>query len=126
MKFFDRGKEKQRLAKAIDSKKAKLIIVYGRRRCGKSTLIKNTLKPSDIYYIAQQSDESIQRMQLANTIGEKIKGFDSVVYPDWESLFVNLNNVLKEPLTLCIDEFPYLVKGSQSLPSIIQIVFDST
>lgn len=126
MKFFNREKEKQRLTKAMDSKKARLIIIYGRRRCGKSSLIKNTLKPNDIYYMAQQSDETIQRMQLANTIGEKIVGFDSVVYPDWESLFVNLNNVLKEPLTLCIDELPYLVKGSQSLPGIIQKVVDST
>ena len=126
MEFFNREKEKQRLIKAIDSKKAKLIIIYGRRRCGKSTLIRNTLKPSDIYFIAQQTDESVQRMQLANTIGEKIPGFDSVVYPDWESLFVNLNNVIKEPLSLCIDELPYLVKGSQSLPSIIQKIVDNT
>ncbi len=126
MEFLNREKEKQRLIKAIDSKKAKLIIIYGRRRCGKSTLIRNILKPNDIYYIAQQTDESIQRMQLANTIGEKIKGFDSVVYPDWESLFVNLNNVLKDPLSLCIDELPYLVKGSQSLPGIIQKVVDNT
>lgn len=126
MRFLNREKEKERLTRAIGSKKAKLIIIYGRRRCGKSSLIKNTLKPNDIYYMAQQSDETIQRMQLANTIGERIVGFDSVVYPDWESLFVNLNNVLKEPLTLCIDELPYLVKGSQSLPGIIQKVVDST
>jgi uncharacterized protein len=126
MEFFNREKEKQRLLKAMESKKAKLIIIYGRRRCGKSTLIKNTLKPDDIYYMAQQSDESIQRLQLANTIGEKIIGFDSVIYPDWESLFVNLNNVVKDPLTLCIDELPYLVKGASSLPSIIQKIVDNT
>jgi hypothetical protein len=126
MEFLNREKEKQRILKALESKKAKLIIIYGRRRCGKSTLIKNTLKTNDIYYMAQQSDESVQRTQLANTIGEKIKGFDSVIYSDWESLFVNLNNIIKEPLTLCIDEFPYLVKGSTSLPSIIQKVIDNT
>jgi AAA+ ATPase superfamily predicted ATPase len=126
MEFFNREKEKQQLSKALESKKAKLIILYGRRRCGKSTLVKNTLKPNDIYYMAQQSDEAVQRTHLANTIGEKIKGFDSVVYPDWESLFVNLNNVIKEPLTLCIDELPYLVKGSMSLPSIIQKIVDNT
>ncbi|HMM12696.1 MAG TPA: ATP-binding protein [Bacteroidales bacterium] len=126
MEFFNREKEKHRLLKAINSNKAKLIILYGRRRCGKSTLIKNTLKPTDIYYMAQQSDEAVQRVQLANTIGEKIRGFESVVYPDWESLFVNLNNSLKETLTLCIDEFPYLVKGSPSLPSLIQKIIDTT
>ena len=126
MEFFNREKEKQRLLKAIGNKKAKLVIIYGRRRCGKSTLIKNTLKSGDIYFMAQQSNEAIQRMQLANTIGEKIKGFDSVVYPDWESLFINLNNVSNEPFTLCIDEFPYLVKGSVSLTSIIQKIIDTT
>jgi len=55
---------------------------------------------------------------------EKITGFNSVVYPDWESLFINLNNVIKEHITLCIDEFPYLVKGSGSLPSILQSLID--
>ncbi|MFH0756171.1 MAG: ATP-binding protein [Bacteroidota bacterium] len=110
----------------MEKKKAKLVIIYGRRRCGKSTLIINTLKPGDIYFMAQQSDEAVQRIQMANTIGEKIKGFDSVVYPDWESLFINLDNVSNEPFTLCIDEFPYLVKGSVSLPSIIQKIVDTT
>lgn len=126
MDFFNREKEKHRLLKALESKKAKLIIIFGRRRCGKSTLIKNILKPTDIYYVAQQTDEAVQRIQLANTIGEKVSGFESLVYPDWESLFVNLNNVLKEPLTLCIDELPYLVKGSASLPSLIQKIIDNT
>jgi len=126
MEFFNREKEIQRLFKALKSKRAKLIVIYGRRRCGKSTLIKNSLKPGDIYYMAQQSDEAIQRSQLANTIGEKIKGFDTVVYPDWESLFINLNSVIKKPITLCIDELPYLVKGSGSLPSIIQKIIDNT
>lgn len=126
MRFINRIKEKQRILKALDSKEAKLIVIYGRRRSGKSTLIKNSLKPHDIYFMAQQSDEAIQRSQLANTIGEKINGFDSVVYPDWESLFINLNNVIKNPVTLCIDELPYLVKGSNSLPSTIQKIIDNT
>lgn len=125
MKFLNREKEIQRLAKALNSKKAKLIIIYGRRRCGKSTLIKNTLEPADIYYVAQQSDEAVQRIQLANTIGEKIKGFESVVYPDWESLFTNLNNVVKDPLTLSMDEFPYLVKSSPALTGTIQKIIDN-
>ncbi|MBI5009040.1 MAG: ATP-binding protein [Bacteroidia bacterium] len=125
MNFLNREKEKQRLVKSLKSKRAKLIIIYGRRRCGKSTLIKNTIEPADIYYMAQQSDEAVQRSQLANTIGEKIKGFESAVYPDWESLFTNLNNVVREPLTLCIDEFPYLVKSSPALTGIIQKIIDN-
>ncbi|MBU0489865.1 MAG: ATP-binding protein, partial [Bacteroidetes bacterium] len=126
MEFLNRFKEKERLEKALESEKAKLVIIYGRRRCGKSTLIKNTLTQKDVYFMAQNADESIQRIQLASTIGEKISGFESVVYPDWNSLFTNLNNVIKEPFTLCIDEFPYLVKSATGLPSTIQQMIDTT
>jgi AAA+ ATPase superfamily predicted ATPase len=75
--------------------------------------------------MAQQADESIQLAQLASAIGEKIAGFDSVVYPNWESLFINLNNVAKQTITICIDEFPYLVKNSTGLPSVIQKIIDN-
>lgn len=125
MKFLNREKEQQRLINALSAVKPKLIIIYGRRRCGKSSLIKKILKPGDIYFMAQMSDEAVQRIHLAKTIGEKINGFDKVVYPDWESLFLNLNNVIKEPLTLCVDEFPYLVKASSILPSLIQKIIDT-
>jgi uncharacterized protein len=125
MKFLNRDKEMQRLQKALESKKAKLIIIYGRRRCGKSTLIKNILKQTDVYFVAQQTDEELQRTQFAQTIGEKITGFDAVSYPNWESLFVNLNNIVKQSITICIDEFPYLVKSSSGLPSVIQKMIDN-
>ena len=126
MKFYNREKEKQRLIKAMQSDIAKLIVIYGRRRCGKSTLIKNVISFNDVYFMAQQADESIQRSQLASAIGEKIAGFDSVVYPNWESLFINLNNVVKQNFTICIDEFPYLVKGSLGLPGVIQKIIDTS
>lgn len=125
MQFLNREKEKERLIKALSSKSAKFIVIYGRRRCGKSTLIKNVLKRADIYFMAHLSDEAIQRMQFAKTIAEHIKGFDSVLYPDWESLFNSLNKSVKGFITLCIDEFPYLVKISNELPSILQKIIDN-
>ncbi len=125
MEFYNRIKEKNRLSKAMQSDIAKLIVIYGRRRCGKSTLIKNVIGVNDVYFMAQQADESIQRSQLASAIGEKIEGFDSVVYPNWESLFINLNNVVKQRCTICIDEFPYLVKSYAGLPSVIQKIVDN-
>jgi hypothetical protein len=75
--------------------------------------------------MAQQADETIQRAQLASAIGEKITGFDAVLYPTWESLFSSLNNIVKQTLTICIDEFPYLVKSAPGLPSTIQNIIDN-
>ncbi|MFG6424945.1 ATP-binding protein [Lepagella muris] len=44
MKFVDRTKEKARIEKVLDSATSKLIVVYGRRRVGKSTLIRKCLQ----------------------------------------------------------------------------------
>lgn len=112
------------MKKTLHREEGQLIVIYGRRRCGKSTLIKNTIGPGDIYFMAQQSAEVIQRNQLVSVISEKIPGFDSVEYPTWESLFINLNSRITKPLTLCLDEFPYLVKTSPGLPSVLQKVID--
>lgn len=124
MTFYNREKEIKRLVRAFSSVKPKLIVLYGRRRCGKSTLLRQVLAENDFYFVAPQADEAIQRAQLANVIAAQIKGFDQVVYPDWESLFINLHNSLDRPVTLCLDEFPYLFKSSTSLPSVLQKIVD--
>jgi len=124
MEFLNRHREQKRLNKALQKQQGQLLVIYGRRRCGKSTLIKNTLGAGDIYFMAQQTDETIQRQQLASVIAEKLPGFDAVVYPTWESLFNSLNNQANGPLTLCLDEFPYLAKSSAVLPSVLQKIID--
>lgn len=129
MPFYDRENEARRLKKALSSSKAKLVVLYGRRRCGKSTLIREVLSDEDIYFMAPQADEAVQRTQLASVISTRIKGFGQAVYPDWESLFTSLQNGLEPrslPITLCLDEFPYLVKSSAPLPSLIQKMVDET
>jgi len=55
---------------------------------------------------------------LAKSIDPIVTGFSAVTYPDWESLFLNLNNTLKGKTTVCLDEFPYLIKNSPELPSV--------
>ena len=124
MIFLDRENEKQRLDASLSSDDAQLVVIYGRRRIGKSTLIRQVLKESDIYFLAHLSNAILQREQFAEAIAEQITGFNDVIYPSWESLFSNLRNSLRKPLTICIDEFPYLVKKSPELPSLIQKIFD--
>jgi AAA+ ATPase superfamily predicted ATPase len=56
MKFVDRIAEQARLQKALNGNSASFVVIYGRRRCGKSRLIKEILLPSDIYFMADQSE----------------------------------------------------------------------
>ena len=112
MEFLDREEESKRLKAELSRKGASFIVVYGRRRLGKSTLLKRVLKENDIYFMADRSEESAQRRFLAMAIAVRYEGFDSVTYPDWESLFRAFNYRCAKGSTLCLDEFPYLVKST--------------
>ena len=126
MKFVDRENETKRLKRVLSQEgPAQLVIIYGRRRLGKSTLIRHVLTDNDIYFMADQTEQSQQLALLAKTIGTKIPDFDKVVYPDWETLIVSLAHRATNRFTLCLDEFPYLVKSTPSLPSILQRHIDS-
>ena len=124
MEFLDRKNEQARLLTTLDRHEAQLVVIYGRRRIGKSTLIRQVLKKDDIYFLAHLSNDILQRAQFAKAISEQVAGFDKAVYPTWEALFNSLGNSLKTFLTVCIDEFPYLVRKSPELPSLIQKIID--
>jgi AAA+ ATPase superfamily predicted ATPase len=74
--------------------------------------------------MADQTESPQQIALLAQAIATKVSEFDQVKYPDWESLFNMLNNRLTNPITLCLDEFPYLAKSAPQLPAIIQKLID--
>ena len=118
--FLDRVDSQERLRSALKRENAQFIVIYGRRRIGKSTLIKEILTKKDIYFLSDQTNDANQRFLLAKTIALNIPYFDSVIYPDWESLFRELNAKLTERILLCLDEFPHLVKSSTSIASVIQ------
>jgi len=125
MKFVNRIEETKRLKQVLNSQNSTFTVIYGRRRLGKSTLISRMLGEKDVYYSADQTDAKLQRETLAKMISTVIYGFDKVVYPDWNVFFDMLNEITTQRFTLCIDEFPYLVAGSSSLPSILQNKVDS-
>ena len=122
--FIDREKEIARLQQALQHEDARLIVVYGRRRCGKTTLLRQVLPKNAVYFAADLREPPLQITALAKQIDKLIPGFSKPVYPDWESILNNLNLALRERITLCIDEFPYLAKNSPALPSIIQKIVD--
>lgn len=124
MKFVDRIGETARLRDALSRKKSSLVVVYGRRRLGKSTLIKRVLSDRDVYFLADRSEGQHQRTLLAKVIAQVFSDFDKLTYPDWESMFRAVNYRADKRFTLCLDEFPYLVEQSPELPSVLQKIVD--
>ena len=66
MKFVDRIREQAVLQTALESKASSFIVIYGRRRLGKSTLIRRVLKDGDIYFEANLSERTTQLSLLGH------------------------------------------------------------
>lgn len=126
MEFLDRKREIAELRRVLSLPGAsKLIVIYGRRRLGKSTLIRKIITQEDIYYMAGDFVPAVQMNMLRDQIKERFPDIDLGQTSSWHDLFRFLNILTKEPITLCLDEFPYLVKHSPELPSVIQRLVDS-
>ncbi len=123
--FVNRSKEIKRMNTALQQKNAVLIVIYGRRRCGKSTLLKKVIHENDIFFAADLREKSLQIEAFAKSVERLVPGFSKLRYPDWDALFHNLQNTLNEKITICIDEFPYLVKNAPELPSLLQNIIDN-
>ena len=101
MEFVDRIAETARLKAALAGDRSALVVMYGRRRLGKSTLIKRALSDGDVYFLADRSEGQHQRLLLAKVITQVFPDFDKLTYPDWESLFRAVNYRTDRRFTLC-------------------------
>lgn len=126
MKFIDRNKEIKMLKEALQRNNRQFIVIYGRRRIGKSTLIRHVLDfgRGDIYFLADNTSETSQRQLFANIAANTVDGFDGATYSSWEVLLRSLSRQIDKRITVCLDEFPFLVKSCPSLPSILQKLID--
>jgi len=126
MNFIDRDSEIKQLQEALNRSDRQFIVIWGRRRIGKSTLIRKVLdfRRGDIYFLADTTSEASQRQLFANIASTTVSGFDGATYSSWETLFVSLSRQIGRRITVCLDEFPYLVKSCPALPSILQKLID--
>ncbi len=104
------------------------VVVYGRRRVGKTTLIKEFLKDKTaFYYLATKEVESQSMKRFAGVIARTTKNrmLNNVTFNDWLDLFrVIAEYNPDEKKVVVIDEFPYLVKTNEAFPSILQNAWD--
>lgn len=76
MDFLDRIKERITLWKTLDLNREVLVMIYGRRRMGKSELIKKVLTSSDIYHLSEEAQLQQQIDSFAKTVSFTLKGFN--------------------------------------------------
>ena len=128
--FIDRTEELITLEKEYAKTTASLVIVYGRRRIGKTALINKFLslhKECSLYFLATQEAEAqnrkVFRDQVADLIGnELLKSADA----DWLTIFKLFSeHITSERKIIVMDEFQYIGKSNPAFPSVMQKIWDT-
>ena len=122
--FWNRKAEQERLRAFLATKSGGLAVVYGRRRCGKSTLLQRVLDPQAVYFQADQREAPLQMRSVLTALARVLPEFDRAAYANWDDLLSALYTRTSQRLCVCLDEFPYLVHGAPELPSILQRYVD--
>jgi hypothetical protein len=124
--FINRETELSFLERCWSEDSAQLVILYGRRRVGKTALLRRfgDNRPA-LHYMATRLPEAQQLRELGRELGALVdepllagEGFQS-----WEQVFAWLASTDRR-MAFMIDEFPYLVEANPALPSLFQRAWD--
>lgn len=131
MKFVGRERELKKLNELYEEQGFQFIVIYGRRRVGKTMLINEFLKEKrSVYYMSVEgtAKENLSGISKA-LLTESNQNFYTPEFPDFESLLsyidhLCMNSNKKERLIIAIDEFPYLAASYSAISSMLQSHID--
>ncbi|BAL80392.1 ATP-binding protein [Caldisericum exile] len=127
MRFIDREKELSALERFWKENKPQFVVIYGKRRVGKTELIKQFIKDKPhIYFLAQKISDNDNLKMLSKLVGEYFKDIilQSSGFANWQTFFAYLKEKIKEKIVVVIDEFPYLAEANKGISSIFQAGWD--
>ena len=127
MKFYGREQQQRKLRRIFDKEGLQVTLIYGRRRVGKSELIKHCLKGEklpQLNYECKQTTELNNVESLALLIAEQFQ----LPAPGFHSMEALLEYLFqrgeREDLVLVLDEYPYLREAVYGIDSILQALID--
>ena len=125
--FIGRERELASLNQLYTSERFEFVVIYGRRRVGKTALINRFIKEKNaIYFMGVESNAKQNLENFSRNILEYGAGIQA------ETAFLSFQAALeyvfrlseKERLILAIDEYPYVARASKSLASTLQFLID--
>lgn len=127
-KFIDREAEMKTLEQEYKREGSSLVILYGRRRVGKTTLISEFIKNKNaLFFLASEESE----VQNRNAFKEKAAAFiksdllmDASV-SSWDTIFkAIMDTSFDAKPVIVIDEFQYIGKSNPAFPSVFQRIWE--
>ena len=126
--FIGRTEELQFLEDRYSTNGGQLVVLYGRRRVGKTETLRQFCRgKSHVFYACTESPDEQQLIAFSERMLQK--GLPAAQYikrfSGWEQALGSVSELPgEEKKLLVIDEFPYMVKGNSAIPSILQNLWD--
>lgn len=125
--FVGRERELEELDNLYTTKKFQCVVIYGRRRIGKTALINEfTKNKPTIYFTGLETNSKDNLTNLSQCIYNfKNEEGDTPIYTSFNSAFNAIYELSKErKVIFVIDEYPYLAKSHKGMSSILQLNID--
>lgn len=126
--FIDREEEMETLQNEYGRKGSALVILYGRRRVGKTTLISEFIKDKKaLFFLASEESESQNRNAFKEKAAEFIDSdlLRSADIRSWDVLFKAIMDThFDSKPVIVLDEFQYLGRSNPAFPSIFQRIWE--
>lgn len=122
--FVDRENELKFLNEEYQRDGSSLVILYGRRRIGKTAMASTFMSGKEgLYFLVTQESEQQNRHAFQAVVAEFCDNelLKQATVENWEILFKTLiSKKMPEKLIIILDEFQYLGKSNPAFPSIFQ------
>jgi len=126
--FVGRQRETTELNRLYQSGKFQCVVMYGRRRVGKTALISEFIKDKEaIYFTGQETNDKDNLEGLSQSIFSISEDFAAAapVFPGYkEALQAVFEAAEKRRIVLAIDEYPYLAYSYRGISSLLQTFID--
>lgn len=124
MNFIDREKELGQLEKEYSRSGSSFVVMYGRRRVGKTELLKHFIENKDaVYFLATEEDDEINRMHFQKALSHLNPILESEDVLSWRTLFSVIPSENTKRIVV-IDEFQYLASANKAFLSVLQEIWD--
>lgn len=126
--FYGREKELQDLNKRYENNMFECVVIYGRRRVGKTALINEFCKDkSTIFFSALNATagENLEAMSKAIYSYYNMETIHTPVFRSYDDALAEITRIAqRERVIFVIDEYPYLAKADNSISSRLQHLID--
>ena len=127
-RFVDREQEMATLQSEYERDGSGLVVLYGRRRVGKTTLISEFIRDKKaLFFLASEESESQNRLAFQQKAADFLNSdlLKNVEVKSWDVLFrAIMDTHFDSKPVIVLDEFQYLGRSNPAFPSVFQRIWE--